>query len=116
MDYNFLGNTLSTLSPGNGFVIKDIVNTEADYNSYVVYTDPSKRPSWSAVQVGKDVEQWKIVRQQIDYKLTTCDWTVLPDVPMSASKKAEWEAYRQELRDITNQPDPFNITWPTPPA
>ena len=62
MDYNFLGNTLSTLSPGNGFVIKDIVNTEADYNSYVVYTDPSKRPSWSAVQVGKDVEQWKIVR------------------------------------------------------
>ena len=66
--------------------------------------------------MGKNAEQWKIVRWQRDYKLTNCDWTVLSDVPMDASKKAEWETYRQALRDITSQPDPFNVTWPTPPA
>jgi len=39
----------------------------------------------------------------------------LDDVPLTDEKKAEWETYRQELRDITDQPDPFNINWPTPP-
>ena len=26
-----------------------------------------------------------------------------------------WLDYRQALRDITKQPDPMNIDWPTPP-
>lgn len=26
-----------------------------------------------------------------------------------------WLTYRQKLRDITNQPDPFSITWPIDP-
>jgi hypothetical protein len=56
-----------------------------------------------------------VVRSERDVKLQACDWTVLPDVPMDASKKTEWETYRQELRDITDQSDPFNITWPSPP-
>ena len=77
--------------------------------------DPSKKPSWSAVQAQIDPEQWKIVRFQRDKKLQACDWTVLPDVPMDAPKRTEWETYRQSLRDVTSQPDPFNITWPTPP-
>lgn len=45
--------------------------------------------------------------------LTSSDWTQLPDVPI-ATKEA-WAVYRQALRDITLQPDPFNIVWPTPP-
>jgi hypothetical protein len=27
----------------------------------------------------------------------------------------EWIAYRQALRDITDQQDPFNIIWPIKP-
>jgi hypothetical protein len=26
-----------------------------------------------------------------------------------------WTVYRQELRDITNQQNPFNIEWPIKP-
>jgi len=26
--------------------------------------------------------------------------------------KTAWATYRQALRDITTQADPFNITWP----
>ncbi|MGG4054103.1 phage tail assembly chaperone [Delftia tsuruhatensis] len=29
---------------------------------------------------------------------------------------APWLAYRQALRDITDQPDPLAIVWPTAPA
>jgi len=116
MNTTFLGNILWSLSSGNGFQIKGAVNTEEDYDSYVVYSDPSKKPSWSDIQTGKIPEKWKLVRLERDNKLRASDWAVLPDVPMEPSKRSEWETYRQALRDITTQPDPFNITWPTPPA
>lgn len=57
--------------------------------------------------------EWPLVRTKRDRLLQASDWTQLPDVPL-ATKEA-WTAYRQALRDLTDQPDPFNITWPTPP-
>lgn len=110
-----LSNILWTSVPNEGFAIYGDVENESDYNAKVVYNDSSKKPSWSIVEAGQNPEQWHVVRAQRDGKLLACDWTVLPDVPMDASKKAEWETYRQDLRDVTNQSDPFNITWPTPP-
>jgi len=59
--------------------------------------------------------QWKIVRAMRDQKLQESDWTQFPDVPITAEKRAEWIAYRQELRDVPNQSDPFDVTWPTVP-
>lgn len=58
--------------------------------------------------------QWPIVRQERDRLLASTDWTQLPDVPL-ATKEA-WAVYRQALRDVTLQPDPFNITWPEVPS
>jgi hypothetical protein len=57
--------------------------------------------------------QWPIVRAERNRRLQACDWTQLSDIP--AETKTLWEPYRQALRDITDQPDPFNIVWPTPP-
>ena len=116
MNINFWGDTISKASGGADFSIQPPMDNEGEYNSNVTFIDPSKKPSWSAVQAQIDPEQWKIVRFQRDKKLQACDWTVLPDVPMDAPKRTEWETYRQSLRDVTNQSDPFNITWPTPPA
>ena len=52
--------------------------------------------------------------------LKDSDWTVMPDSPLSDSKKAEWTTYRQALRDITNGIDTEEkakaVTFPTPPA
>ena len=115
MDNQTLSNILWSLSP-YGFAIYGTVESENDYNSYVVYEDSSKKPTWAQVQGGRDAEQWVQIRGLRDSKLLECDWTVLPDVPLTVEKKAAWETYRQALRDITTQPDPFNITWPTPPA
>ena len=57
--------------------------------------------------------QWLIIREQRDAKLVASDWTQLPDVPVDA---VAWGEYRQALRDVTDQADPFNIVWPTAPG
>lgn len=59
--------------------------------------------------------QWSVVRNERDSKLQACDWTQLPDVPLTPAQVEQWRVYRQELRNVTNQPDPFNITWPVAP-
>jgi hypothetical protein len=53
--------------------------------------------------------QWGVVRAERNLKLAQCDWTQLSDAPVDA---AAWAVYRQALRDITTQADPFNIIWP----
>lgn len=53
------------------------------------------------------------IRQQRDRLLAECDWRSLPDAP---GNRDEWLAYRQQLRDITQQTGfPDNIAWPIPP-
>lgn len=60
-------------------------------------------------------EEWTRVRLERNFKLTACDWTQLDDTPLTNTKKQEWAAYRQALRDITTQDDPFAIVWPQQP-
>lgn len=64
----------------------------------------------SAATVGA---QWTVIRAERNMLLADCDWTQLPDASADA---AAWAVYRQALRDITDQSDPFNIQWPTTPA
>jgi len=50
------------------------------------------------------------VRSQRDYLLQQTDWMALSDNTMTP----EWAAYRQSLRDVTDQAGfPWSITWPT---
>lgn len=63
-----------------------------------------------AVQVnGNDVVT---VNSAGNAKLAACDWTQLPDAPID---RQVWADYRQALRDITLQTDPFAIVWPQEP-
>lgn len=65
------------------------------------------------VQPLPDEVVWPSIRAKRDALLVQSDWTQLPDVPLPT--KEAWATYRQALRDITQQPDPHNIIWPTPP-
>ena len=58
--------------------------------------------------------QWALVRRERDRLLSETDWTQLPDVPQTT--KEVYLEYRQSLRNITDQVDPFNIFWPGKPA
>ena len=53
--------------------------------------------------------QWQVVRTQRNQMLKDTDWTQVEDSPVD---KAAWATYRQALRDVTTQDDPFNVTWP----
>jgi hypothetical protein len=60
-----------------------------------------------------DDEQGQRVRDTRNKRLADCDWTQLPDAPVDATV---WAVYRQQLRDITDQPGfPWTITWPEEP-
>ena len=61
-----------------------------------------------------DADAWVLVRRLRNSRLTACDWTQLPDSPLTTEKKAEWAVYRQALRDITTQENPREIVWATP--
>jgi hypothetical protein len=78
-------------------------------NEYCVFNYTTKQ--WFDPRTNET--QWRVVRTERNRRLQACDWTQLFDIP--SETKALWEPYRQALRDITNQPDPFNIVWPTPP-
>lgn len=55
---------------------------------------------------------WDHIRIHRNTLLLKSDWTQLSDAPVDNLK---WAVYRQALRDITTQEDPFNIIWPQEP-
>ncbi len=58
-------------------------------------------------------DKWFEIRELRNQLLQECDWTQLGDIPTEV--KNLWSSYRQQLRDITNQSNPFNINWPVKP-
>ena len=60
------------------------------------------------------------MKQHRGYLLNQCDWTQLPDSPLTDEKKAEWATYRQVLRDYPasnlGATDFEGLIWPTPPT
>ena len=67
------------------------------------------------IEMLKDKE-WVNVRLQRNIILKDSDFKMLEDFPQTDIQLAEWKTYRQALRDITLQADPFNIIWPTKPV
>lgn len=45
--------------------------------------------------------------------LAACDWTQIPDSPLTDAKRKAWCKYRQELRDLKF--DGIEPDWPKPP-
>jgi hypothetical protein len=63
-----------------------------------------------------EVNKEEMARSRAKILLTQSDWSMMPDVPMTSSKKQEWEAYRRALREIKLQPGfPDDVNWPNKP-
>jgi hypothetical protein len=79
-----------------------------------VYYKSWNQTSATEEQISYRLEnQWELIRIERNQLLAECDWTQLSDV--SQTTKDLWTIYRQQLRDITNQQNPFNIEWPIKP-
>mgnify|MGYP000706873742 CR=1 FL=1 len=62
-------------------------------------------------------EKAKAIRAERDKLLTECDWLVIREQDIGTPIPHEWKAYRQALRDITDQLDfPDDVSWPISPT
>lgn len=89
---------------------KELINFPPKPNDYSVF-------DWDTKQWVDDVD---ILKSNIDSKrimlLQASDWTDTVSAQTRLSNYAEWQTYRQALRDIPNQSGyPFNIIWPEQP-
>ena len=102
-----------------------VIEGDADRNTHCY--DPNNLTSSGIKQIqfekiqqeSNDKEIKKHLRNRRLQKLKQSDWTQSPDSPLSDTKKLEWAAYRQALRDIPeNYPEAIlidDIIWPTKP-
>lgn len=60
-------------------------------------------------------QKWNEIKQTRNALLRDSDFTMLEDFPDRGKSLLLWKKYRQELRDITKQEDPFHIVWPVKP-
>ena len=63
----------------------------------------------------KIAKQWTLIRSSRDALLSKSDWVVTKSLEQGQPTPPDWVQYRQGLRDITDQADPFNIIWPATP-
>lgn len=77
--------------------------------------DPTTRlPVWME-GYGPDRELWNQIRSYRNGLLTSTDYLVMPDYRLTEESLAAVHAYRDALRDVTNQDDPNAIVWPEMP-
>lgn len=80
---------------------------------------PTQLHEWSSsgwVDSATTEEKWKQVRLMRDGLLKETDWVVIRSTERNEPVPADASVYRQQLRDVTQQTDPYNIQWPIPPA
>lgn len=61
---------------------------------------------------GELLAKIRVTRNQ---RLTACDWTQMPDSPLTPEKRLKWATYRQDLRDFLGICDLVNPVWPVAP-
>ena len=62
----------------------------------------AEEAAWNAGAFDRAIANLRARRNAM---LSSSDWTVLPDSPLSATEKTAWLEYRQDLRDITEGVD-----------
>ena len=64
-----------------------------------------------------DEAQWVVVRRTRNRLLEESDWTDTASAParLGQALHQPWLTYRQALRDITLETDPFAVVWPVAP-
>ena len=94
----------------NGFV--------DNYDEYKINLETLQIESKPNPYENENLQNW--LRQRRNNLLLACDWTQGEDSPLNAEKKAEWQTYRQALRDITenyvNLSNKEDVVWPTKPS
>jgi hypothetical protein len=93
--------------------------TDKVYSNLVIHDDQYSKPTKASLESGlvqaQDDFDWQGVRRERDSLLSGSDHILMPDYPLE--DKSDWEAYRQELRDIPQDfDDAEDVEWPEQPS
>lgn len=101
------------------------INPYTQFPTLIVGEDGSRRVEHGPVPDGYapnfDLQsahdaQWEKVRVERARRIAASDWVVTRSVERGEPVPPEWQDYRQALRDVTLQANPFLIEWPQEPA
>jgi hypothetical protein len=81
-------------------VYKLVDGVEVELTSQEIAQRKAEEDAWKAGAFDRAIAQ---LRQKRNALIASCDWTVLPDSPVT--NKTAWLEYRQDLRDITEGVD-----------
>ena len=123
--YDSEGNILRTgscqdgdvsLQAGSGESVME--GTADDATQMIVNGEVVSKPeSTNAEKNAAALEELRVKR---DSALQWCDWTQVPDSPLTDTKKTEWATYRQTLRDLpasnVNATSIDDVTFPDAPS
>jgi hypothetical protein len=106
-------NNLAGIERNSDKAFIPIDESNLDYSQYLEWADEGNTPDSSdpAYQ-----HTWGYIREVRDSKLSSCDWTQLPDSPLTESGKTSYQMYRQSLRDVPQTyGTPQDVVWPEEP-
>ena len=122
--YSFSDETIETLASSSIYLViqKEPVLSLTNYQNIVEQTPIQSGSVYVQTYSVEDVDsdevnesKWEYIRKKRDELLLETDWVVLPHSPITGSNLEEWIQYRQDLRNITNEVNPFELNWPTKP-
>ena len=84
--------------------------------SLVEMTAEEKAAVDAAMAAEAQERYWQAIRLRRNTLLTACDWTQLPDAPLTEADQQAWLTYRQTLRDLPQAfVMPVDVVWPEQP-
>jgi hypothetical protein len=119
-DETSISNNVLVESVGYVTVAESLV--EQPTSTSILVADKENDGSWAMKWLERDLYDAtkdrqvasNIQRKKRNELLAKTDWTQGKDISNTVS--TAWTTYRQELRDVTLQPNfPYSIVWPTPP-
>lgn len=78
------------------------IQKEVDLTPEEIKHNEEQKKIWEDGLYDKTLNKLRLVRNDL---LLKSDWTDLPNAPLTDEKKIEWQSYRTELRDLTNELD-----------
>ena len=78
------------------------IQKEIDLTPEEIKHNEEQKKIWEDGLYDKTLNKLRLVRNDL---LLKSDWTDLPNAPLTDEKKIEWQSYRTELRDLTNELD-----------
>tara|TARA_B100001059_G_scaffold234785_1_gene278240 strand:+ start:1507 stop:1896 length:390 start_codon:yes stop_codon:yes gene_type:complete len=123
--YDSEGNILRTgscqdgdvsLQAGSGEFVME--GTADDAIQMIVNDEVVSKPEPTNAE--KNAAALEELRVKRDSALQWCDWTQVPDSPLSSEQRSEWQMYRQQLRDLPNDYATITsleqVNFPTAPS